>query len=79
MAAKSYHVLAPYVTAVVRDPTGSQVTLGYYRGDTINDPVGGDHLDKLLRAGYVEKAEVEKAVTKSAASAEPPAAKSKDA
>lgn len=54
----TYLVLAPYVTAAVSDANGAEVTLGFYEGGLIEDPVEGEHLDKLVRAGYIKKGSV---------------------
>src|SRR6201988_5570857 len=59
--ATTYLVTAPFVNATVEDDNGAKVTLAFYRDQTIENAVEGDHLDKLVRAGYVEKASGSKA------------------
>jgi hypothetical protein len=53
--ASTYKVTSPFVNATVADSNGAEVTLGFYEDQFIENAVEGDHLDKLVRAGYVEK------------------------
>lgn len=50
----SYKVLAPYVTARVKDISGQTVVLGFYRDGIISDPVDPSHLDAMAALGMVE-------------------------
>ena len=50
----SYKVLAPYVTAKVKDVSGQSVVLGYYRDGLIQDPADGEHIKALVDLGMVE-------------------------
>lgn len=51
----SYKVLAPYVTAKVKDVSGQSVVLGYYRDGLIQDPVDAEHIKALVDLGMVEE------------------------
>lgn len=53
----SYKVLAPYVTAKVKDVNGQDVMLGFYRNGLIENPVDQGHLDALAGLGMVEALE----------------------
>jgi hypothetical protein len=59
--ASTYKVTSPFVNATVADSNGAEVTLGFYEDQFIENAVEGDHLDKLVRAGYVEKVSDSKA------------------
>lgn len=52
----SYKVLAPYVTAKVKDINGQDVMLGYYQNGLIHDPVDQKHVDSLVELGMLEEA-----------------------
>lgn len=55
----SYKVLAPYVTTKVKDVSGQDVVMGYYRDGLIQDPADQDHVDALIELGMVEASTAE--------------------
>jgi hypothetical protein len=53
----SYKVIAPYVTTKVKDVSGQEVTLGYYRDGLIHNPTDPKHVEALVELGMVESAD----------------------
>lgn len=51
----SYKVIAPYVTVKVKDVSGQDVLLGYYRDGVVHDPIDRKHVGALVELGMVEE------------------------
>ena len=57
----AYRVIAPYVTAKVRDEVGTLAYRGFYDGAVLPESVDPDSVKSLLAKGMIEKVAAPKA------------------